>query len=305
MEDQIFSEKEIARIIRRAAQLESEQLDKKTGTSAGLNLNELSKIAADAGLDPENIRIAAREIQSDTGSGKETSTDPALNQVFAERWVDGKFSDEIIDSVIADLRHRYDSSETEADWFREWHDDQWDERFGKSGVQRTGRSIEWKHIDHTGSIETRVLIQPRGKQIRLRVSKRNLWESPGGGPGNEIYELIGAVPLVTAIVLVFALPFDFFINLLASLIIYIGLQLAVTPFISKIREKLGGRLSYRKQSRVEENNVRYHQEVERLAEDISAILKSDLDDSMIKDPSIIEINQVENHLRERRKNSNR
>ncbi len=295
MSNQTFSEEEIARIIKKAAQLESQQQNS-DDSKPGLTLEELATAASDAGLDPENIRIAAKQIRQDSTQNKITRTTDTSGQVFAERWVNGKLSEELTDSVIADLKHRYDASEAERNWFKEWHDESWEENYGKSSVQKTGRSVEWKHIDKSGSLETRVLIQPRGKQIRVRVSKRNIWDEKGG-PGGEVYEYIAGIPFVAGIVLLFTLPFEFLVNAMIGMITFIGLQIVISPFVKKLRDKWGDRLFHRKRNRIEDNRASYKNEVEKVSGDLADILKTELDESMINDPKKIEIEHLENNLR--------
>lgn len=298
MSDHTFNEEEISRIIKKAAQLEKQQLSV-DDEKQGLTLEELVTAASDAGLDPENIRIIARELQKGNESEKIPADYNLKGQVFAERWIDGRLADELADSVIADLRHRYDASEAEKNWFNEWRDEEWEKDFGKSTVQKTGRSVEWKHIDRSGSLETRVLLQPRGKQIRVRVSKRNLWDEKDAGPGSEVFEYIAAIPFVAGIALLFTLPFDFFINAIIGLLAYIGLKFIVLPLNRKLREKWGRKLFYRNRPRIEDNRKRYKEEVELLADDLSAILKTDLDDSMIDHSRQIELDHLENTLKEK------
>jgi len=109
MPERTYSEDEIAIIIRRAAKIESGRLREQnpTGDLPGLNLEELSKIAIDAGLDPENVRQAALQLDQPE-SNQNTIT--SKNEVFSEHWVDGKLTDELIDLVISDLNHRYSAS---------------------------------------------------------------------------------------------------------------------------------------------------------------------------------------------------
>ncbi len=313
-----YSEEEIARIIRRAAQLESEQKKSNVSERPGLKIEELIEVASEAGLDPENVRIAVKELSEEKSPGPDeidegTTPKPStVSHLTTERWIDGKLSDELADSVIADLRHRYDASDAERSWFKEWHDDEWDEQFGKGNVQKTGRSVEWKYVDKTGSLETRVLMQPRGRKIRIRVTKRNLWDpKTGDGPGGEAFEFMELIPMVAGFVLLFSLPYGFMINALIALVSYTGLELISRPMISKLREKWGERLLYRNKPRLENNREKYESEIESLADEICRQLEESLDSSMIGDARSIEIepdepgqedqenqeSRVENHLR--------
>jgi hypothetical protein len=100
--------------------LESEQVQQKGAARPGLTLEELISIASEAGIDPENIRIAAGELDKEDPGEKGKSKKKVSDQVYTERWVDRRLSDETADSVIAELKHRYDASETEREWMEEW-----------------------------------------------------------------------------------------------------------------------------------------------------------------------------------------
>lgn len=297
MENRTFSKNEIEQIIKRAAELESEQLSKGNRSLEGLSLDELVRIATDSGLDPEHVRMAVSELEKGIITESSNTISKSMDSVSSERWVNGRLSDELAEAVVADLKHRYDASEAETSWHSEWHDDEWEEHRGKSRIQKTGRSVEWKHIDKTGSIETRVLMQPRGKKIRIRVTKRNLWSSSDDGPGSEIYEYIGTIPIVTGFVLLFTLPYGFIINFLIGMLAFISLEFVATPVIKKMKEKWGNSFTYRKKARIEDDKELYMKEVEKTADEISIILKTELDESMIEDSSVIELNRLENNLR--------
>lgn len=301
MENHTFTEEEITKILKRAAQLESEQHQIKDERRPGLTLDELIATASDAGLDPENIRIAARALKEEPESESKTNTENNPDRVFAERWVQCKLSDEVVDAVIAELKHRYDASEAETSWFEEWSDESWDERFGKSSVQKTGKSTEWKHIDQYGALETRVLMQPRGKQVRVRVAKQNLWNSSGEGPGSEIFEYLAAIPFAAGLVVFFLVSYGFIANALIGFATYVGLEFITRPLIKKMKEKWGeklsNKLSHRNKPNLKEDTERYKKEVEQMADNIAQILKTDLDESMIEDTSAIELPHMENILK--------
>jgi hypothetical protein len=93
------------------------------------------------------------------------------------------------------------------------------------------------------------------------------------------------------------LPFGFWINALIDLIGYIGLELVTPSIIDRVKKKWGNTLMRRKNTGIESNRATYQQEVNQLADEISRILKTDLDESMLKDPKLIELKHVENHLR--------
>ena len=58
-----YSDKEIAALLERTAQLQAEEAESADKTREGLNLTELELIARDAGLDPHFLHRAAIELE--------------------------------------------------------------------------------------------------------------------------------------------------------------------------------------------------------------------------------------------------
>jgi len=155
-----YSEKEVARIFKRAAELESKQSNDFDAVEGGpgLSLDELSQIAVDAGLDPENVRKAAGEL-SPSGQQKTDSQTSTVkeNEVIAEQWVDGDFTDDLADLVIADLNHRYNATHEKVSWMDNIMNDASLDTDQQSKVKRTGKSLEWQKLSEMGTEDIRVL----------------------------------------------------------------------------------------------------------------------------------------------------
>jgi hypothetical protein len=170
MSERTFTEHEIARILKRASELESEK-----GTSGlsskGLTLDELASVATESGLDPELIKRAADEI-TNPDSHIKSAAKKGINgtTLFADCWLDFIPNQQSIDTIIADLDHRFRDSNSEF-----WH------LFGKPKTKKKGKIIEWNHKDTWGSFETSILMQPVGKKYRISVNKRSTsgmnWEN--------------------------------------------------------------------------------------------------------------------------------
>lgn len=161
MPERTFSEEEIARILKRASELELERGSARG--HSGLTLDELSSIASESGLDPDLVKRAADEL-SQPASKKFTGKKRGVLEetVYGERWLDFIPNQQNIDTIIADLDHRFRSGSSEF-----WH------LFGKPKTKKNGKIIEWYHKDTWGYFETDVLMQPVGKKYRIRMNKRN------------------------------------------------------------------------------------------------------------------------------------
>lgn len=164
MPDRTYTEEEVAELFRRASELQASQ-PLMTADRPGLTIEELSAIAADSGLDPEHLRIAAAEM--DGGRRRRAASHVSSREISVERWVPGHLSDLEKEDIIADLRHRYDTAQS-YDWGM-------GTSYGKSSVQQLGRSIEWHHTHPWYGTQHRVLIQPREDGVRIRVTQNNVY----------------------------------------------------------------------------------------------------------------------------------
>ena len=175
MSDKIYSEREVASLIRRAVELESKRgRSGQSGTREGLTIYDLEKIAADAGIDPELMRQAADELRYDTRPKDidiEDTTTVNDKEIVAEHWVKGELTPQILDNLIIELNQRFGTSQEEIYWWNTLFNDY----SGKALVNKTATSADWKYTDDFRMYTTRALIQQRGDKLRIRVSKRQAW----------------------------------------------------------------------------------------------------------------------------------
>jgi len=175
MSDKIYSEQEVASLIRRAVELESERgRTGQSGTREGLTIHDLEKIAADAGIDPELMREAAEELRYNMRPKDidiEDTTTVNDKEIVAEHWVKGELTPQILDNLIIELNQRFGTSQEEINWWNTLFNDY----SGKALVNKTATSADWKYTDDFQMYTTRALIQQRGDKLRIRVSKRQAW----------------------------------------------------------------------------------------------------------------------------------
>lgn len=179
MSEQIYSEEEIAQIIRRAIELESERSTSgRTGSQKGLTVSELEEIAAESGIDPSLIQQAASDVRPAIPSSStriktadSKGAEVRGETVFSERWIHAEAGPSVMKEVITELNHRYDTSEDDISWW----DNLWGNYAGKARVRKTGNSTEWHYTDKSANYTIRVLLQSRGEKFRIRISKKLLW----------------------------------------------------------------------------------------------------------------------------------
>jgi hypothetical protein len=139
------SDREVARILQRAAELQ--QRDRERGANAGdivsgLSLEELKRIAAEVGVAPQYIDAAAAELRTGDPSRQRFFFWGAPNTTEVEDVVDGEVPEEEWEALVAMIRRSQ----------------------GQVGETHTlGQTLEWSAPrDH-------VSITPRGGQTRIRI----------------------------------------------------------------------------------------------------------------------------------------
>ncbi|AXI99546.1 hypothetical protein CYPRO_0259 [Cyclonatronum proteinivorum] len=184
MSDRLFSEEEVAKVIRRAAELEAARSRNAKGSSnAGLSVKELEEIASASGLDPELVRQAATELDSSESTPHTASPEGKAiidgNEIYAESWIDANAEPALIDLLITELNHKHGTSEDDVTWWNNLTGDY----PGKARVKRNKHATEWIYTDSWQMSTTRVLFQGRNGRLRIRVSKRDTyggtWENYG------------------------------------------------------------------------------------------------------------------------------
>ncbi len=150
----LYSDTEIAALLARAA--ERQRAAPADGPTTGLTLDEIERLAAEAGLDPAHVRAAAGEM------GARPSVPAAVpGQHTRERWVDVPFSDVAWEEAVTSLRARHPGTN--------WAQYTAMGTLAPNGdLSRVGAAHEWRHVAWTG-VTTTLTASPRGARTRLRL----------------------------------------------------------------------------------------------------------------------------------------
>lgn len=161
-----FSDKEVAAILQRAAELAA--VEQKTG--GGSTLDELERIAAEAGLDPALIRRAAADVSSghaSTSLGEAVAGGPV--RVVYEVEVDGEIGSAAHEQLVAAVQRSV----------------------GAPGqMSSAGRAFVWQTLGQNRSLVASVT--PRGGRTTIRVEERlgalagGVFGGVGGGVGGGV-----------------------------------------------------------------------------------------------------------------------
>lgn len=169
MSERLFSEDEVQKLIRRAAELEAERsVTGKGGGKNGLTIDELKAVASEAGLDPQLIEKAAVEMAVEANySGDRVKVN--REEIVSEIWLDQQPDRETTELLVTELNHIYGTTDE-----LNWWNNLWGTHEGKAKVKRSPNTTEWNYATEGGIYFTRVLLQQRDKRFRIRVSKRQI-----------------------------------------------------------------------------------------------------------------------------------
>lgn len=167
MSDRVFSEKEVAVILERAAELQALSA-RERDHRPGLTMAELESVAVDAGLDPQALRRAAAELDHPQSDLLRRNSGMTAAHVFVERRVNGTLTPEHWEDVVAELRHHFESDLASMMGMS---------GYGVGTTEQIGRTLEWRHTSMSG-IETKVMLRPRGEEIDVKLRQRVGWASP-------------------------------------------------------------------------------------------------------------------------------
>jgi hypothetical protein len=196
MSKRVYSEQEVARLIRRAVELETERTKSGgAGSEEGLTIQDLEKIAAESGIDPELMHKAAEELDNPSASQNiEDITKINKSEIVAEHWIKADVNSHILENLIIELNHRFGTSQDDINWW----DRLWNDYSGKAVVNRTATSADWRYTDEMEMYTTRVLMQQRGEKLRIRVSKRMAWNLSWKSEGlNVLFVVVSAILITT------------------------------------------------------------------------------------------------------------
>jgi hypothetical protein len=181
MANRIFSEEEVQKLIKRAAELEAERsVAGRSSSENGLTIRELKDIASNAGLDPQLIEQAASEMDS-TSSDLKESVRVNRDEIVTEVWLDRKPDRETMELLVTELNHIYGTTDE-----LNWWNNLWGTHEGKAKVKRSTNTIEWNYATESGIYFTHVLLQQRGERFRIRVSKRQIMNLEWNGAINSL-----------------------------------------------------------------------------------------------------------------------
>jgi len=151
MGDRLFSEDEVQKIIKRAAELQKEDQDKKAVSERGLTMDELMKIGSESGLNMQHLKLAALEFSEQKVTRKSGFTD---THIFEERDIETSVDEQLIwDEVRSELRHNLGTGDM----------------FGE--IKEHPNQREWSHRSLSG-IETIASLSSREDGVKLRISQR-------------------------------------------------------------------------------------------------------------------------------------
>lgn len=109
MRDQLFSEKAIQKIIKRAAELQKQESNLSGDSANGLSMDELLKIGAEAGLDPAHIQTAANELTERTITSTSHQND---THIFEERVLDTNVPvKQVWNEIRAEMRQHFNENQ--------------------------------------------------------------------------------------------------------------------------------------------------------------------------------------------------
>ena len=151
----LYTDTEIAALLARAA--ERQRAAPADGPASGLTLDEIERLAAEAGLDPAHVRAAAGELDS---RGPTPAATPGIHTL--ERWIDVPFSDVAWEEAVTSLRARHPGTN--------WAQYTAMGTLAPGGdLSRVGAAHEWRHVAWTGATTT-LTASPRGARTRLRLA---------------------------------------------------------------------------------------------------------------------------------------
>jgi hypothetical protein len=193
MGNRIFSEEEISKIIKRAAEIEAERSVAGRSGENGLTIDELKIVISEAGLDPEVIDAAVSEMDSKTPDVSDKIR-VHREEIATEIWLDRQPDKDTINELITELNHIYGTTDE-----LNWWENLWGTHEGKAKVKKSSNTTEWNYETEFGMYSTRVLFQQRGERFRIRVSKRQMFGMEWDNAVNHVF-LVFPVTIVFGVI---------------------------------------------------------------------------------------------------------
>jgi hypothetical protein len=146
-----FNDKEVARIIKRASELQEEEAP--TDSTTGLSLAELEQVAKEAGLDPALVRRAAADLDTRVTDQQPSMLVGAPTTLRLERTIDGEVPADEYEAIVAEIQRTLDAVGTGATLGRSLS---W--TLSPASRRRSARSVQ-------------VTITPRGGRTTIRIEE--------------------------------------------------------------------------------------------------------------------------------------
>jgi len=161
--ERTYSEPEVIAIIERA--IEHQAIRTTDTAKHGLTISEIEQLGREAGIAPELLRKAAKEV----GSGNHLSTrdiDERASQIRVERWIPGRLPEGAIEDMFGEMQNHL-GPESGLTWSgRFWAGSP---HLTGSRVERVGRTFSWAHS------AARISVTDEGDGYTLRVFTTELF----------------------------------------------------------------------------------------------------------------------------------
>lgn len=150
-----YTEQEVALVIKRAAELQSQASQVVEQEQSGLSLVELQQIAREAGLDPALVRRAATELDTRHTTAPRSRFLGAPSVLTLERTIDGEVPTDEYEVIVEEIRRA----------------------FNDNGYASTlGRSLAWSSSPlamgrHGNQSRVNVTVTPRNGRTTIRVEE--------------------------------------------------------------------------------------------------------------------------------------
>jgi hypothetical protein len=145
--NRLFGEKEISRILKRAAEIQ----EVRGASPYGLSLAELREVAAGAGIDPASVEAAVAELAYEQEDDERASFWGGPMAFEVERVVEGEATEETWEALIAEARRAFNL-------------------VGTTG--QVGRSLEWTAKEDVSGNLVQLTVTPRGGRTKIRLYQK-------------------------------------------------------------------------------------------------------------------------------------
>jgi len=147
-----FNEKEVALIIKRASELQTETTAE---SNTGMSLAELEQVAREAGLDPELVRRAATDLDTRVTDQTPNRFLGAPTVLRLERTIDGEVPADEYEPMVLEMQRLLGGTST------------------ASTIGRTLQfSLTGRNHQHASGRDVQVTITPRNGRTTIRIEER-------------------------------------------------------------------------------------------------------------------------------------